>query len=292
MADSNVPCDLGSITHAEQPGSPTEGFDDEGNFTAERRVRVAWADRFNLAEKYRGYSKAVGTAGDRIFVQPHRDPDFARAVVLTVGMEPFTNVVLARQGDTRFAAYTEAELVLNYGIPPFGTGANEAEVMDLASESLDFAAEFITVPEKNLFWASDGTDRLLEGQAPGKVLKTMEWVYTQYYVPTIPALAVALIGKVNSTAMTSSRLGMTFDVETLLFNPPAVSRNITSEGVGAWQLTYRFSYKPWGWNKFFKGGHGTVAGANLILDAQTIYDDNGKIVKFYEPASFTGITGA
>ena len=94
---------------------------------------------------------------------------------------------------------------------------------------------------------------------------------------TLPAATLSLLGYVNQAAMRSPTLGLTFGIETLLYHIKPLIREITTEGVQAWTVTYVFSYNPTGWNKYVRAGE---------VDPATMYDAAGDEFKQYPPGDF------
>ena len=74
----------------------------------------------------------------------------------------------------------------------------------------------------------------------------------------------------------------TFPAETLLYNPPRLERDITTEGARAWRVTYRFTYRPEGWNKFPRRGYDTM---------ETVYKAGGAALEVYDTGDFTELIG-
>jgi hypothetical protein len=132
------------------------------------------------------------------------------------------------------------------------TVAYSTEEEDLLSESLEPTAEFITLDYKRFRWSGADGDPLLEGEAPGKLVRNLNLVRNIMKIVDIPVATLDLPGSVNHEDYVSALLGLTFPAETLLFQPPAMSRTITTAGAKAWNLNLKFSYKPWGWNKYWR----------------------------------------
>jgi hypothetical protein len=126
------------------------------------------------------------------------------------------------------------------------------EPEELIAESLEPTAEFITLDYRRFRWGAANGDPVLEGEAPGKLLHGLNLVRTYYKIANPPAAILTLPGSVNNGAYNSSLLGLTFPVETLLFQPPQLSRKIDTEGAKKWDMTLKFTFKPEGWNKFWR----------------------------------------
>lgn len=160
--------------------------------------------------------------------------------------------------DAQGMTYDTAKVTVNYS-----TRAAE----DLIAESLEPTAEFMTLDYRRFRWSgADGSasaeedasgsgtqgDPLQEGEAPGKLIRGLNLVRKHFKVTSVPATSLTLPGSVNHAAYTSSLLGLTFKKETLLFSPPSLERTVKTTGVEAWNVTVKFTYKPDGWNKFWR----------------------------------------
>jgi len=269
--------DLGPFDFEENLGSPKEGFTDEG-FKATRELICPWPTRTALAIALRGNVGVSG--GQTVIVRPQPYPDYPKAMVVAVDCSPFSERVLPHDGNEQRASYTHALLTAQYATPKFDIESGEGETY--VSESLEPAAEFVTLSGHKLWWNSGKTIPASDTEAPQKLLRMLEWVYTIHKIAAVPAATFTLLGCVNDGSVTSRTLGMTFATETLLYNPPQLSREWTAGGVPTWTLQYRLTYKPAGWNKFFKAGSATPA---------TLYDDTGAAFLPYTPANFGALVG-
>lgn len=271
-----------TIPYEEIDGSPTEGFDEKG-FRAERQLVCAWADRFDLQDQLLG-AATVDQNGNTQYVSPSpypHKPNLASA--LSASAEPFAGRCLPASGDVRLASYDKALVRVQYGTRPGsitgGDGGGNGE--PYIEETVEPFAEFLTYSPEGLHWGSTTGPALKDAEAPGKLIKGFNWNYTRHRVLRIPAAYWTLIGLVNNGPVTSLSLGFTFGTETLLFNPPRLGRQIASIGTGtyglAWTVSLLMSYKPDGWNKFWRGKDNGW---------QQIYNAGG-LVKPYTTAAFT-----
>ena len=271
-----------TVDHEELDGSPTESYDDQG-FKAVRVLQCAWADRLTLAEELRGGNRYVGD--QYVYTRPQRYPHYEQATVADVSIAPFGATQAG--ADTTQASYPYARLTVTYRVPDYGSNPAEEIEETLVTESLEPAAEFLTLPHEGYFW-KDGADwvPLTETEAPQKLLRMLEWVYTRHQQTHLPSAVLDLVGKVNDSTVTSTTLGLSFPAGTLLYNPPQLEREITTTGAKAWRVTYRFTYRPSGWNKFprrKKDGKDT--------SFETIYksQDAGDPLVVYESGSFSQV---
>jgi len=141
--------------------------------------------------------------------------------------------------------YPQALITVNYE-------RKKLDPEQLASESLEPTAEFITQDHKRYVWGSSTGNPLTEAEAPGRIVRGLNLVRTIYKLPSVPVSLLSLPGTCNDTSYVSSLLGLTFPAETLLFSPPTLDRTIETDGSEGFNLSLKFSYKPEGWNKFWR----------------------------------------
>lgn len=240
--------DISAIAYEELEGSPQEQLTQSG-FTATRTLKCPWADRLTLAQRLLGGWLTIG--GGTSYYTPYGYPGQPSAVVQSVSIGNFDERITDTGGDTTRASYGYGQLTVNYGNSTL-TGDPDNADAPLFEESLEPYAEFLTLPAVGFKWGSTSGDALKDEEAPGKLFKGLNWVYSRPSVTNIPSAVLSLVGCVNSSALHSKSLGLDFAAETLLYNPPLLRRAVTADGSGAWSLEYRFSYKPQGWNRFWR----------------------------------------
>jgi hypothetical protein len=224
-----------TVAYSELPGSPTEQWTEEG-FTATVKLMCAWGVRNTLATE--------------IMTQREPYPRFpgTKAYPRVADIEPFpakideSAVAWGLLGS--LSSFESALVTISYDT----SGAD----VDLIDEVLEPTAEFMTLDHKDFRWGSGTGDELKEGEAPGKLIRGLDYRVTFHQAPYIPAAVLTLPGYCNEEALTSYTLGLTFPAQTLLFQPPTATRRITSQMVECWKLGYRFSYRATGWNKFWR----------------------------------------
>jgi len=125
--------------------------------------------------------------------------------------------------------------------------------IDLLSESIEPNVEFMVLDHKRFRWDEAEGDPLLEGEAPGKQLYSLNLSRQIFKVtPPLPMSLLELPGCCNKEAYTSILLGLTFEKETLLFQPPVLSRTIKSNGDLRFTVALKFSFRPDGWNTYWR----------------------------------------
>ena len=146
--------------------------------------------------------------------------------------------------------FTQTEQGIIYAEALITVSYDSSVEEDLIAESLEPTAEFITLDYRNFQW-DDGTP-LNEQEAPGKLLRGLNYSQQRFSLTSIHADFYNLIGGVTDADHMSSLLGFTFPAETLLYEPPKSQRTITTQGDKGWNLTTNWKYKPEGWNKFWR----------------------------------------
>jgi len=223
-----------AVNFTELQGSPDETWTDE-RFSATRRLKCAWASRKTLAEELleTEYPLIADTSA------------YCRQVSITP--HPGKNT-----GSGDESAYDYAIVTATW---------ETSEIEDLVSESLEPTAEFERLDHKLFRWENADGDALEKDEAPGRLIRGLEYVKTRYKQASVPAAALSLIGCVNQAAVspvTPGLTGLSFAAETLLYQPPMLNRTIKTDGTGLWTITYRFTYRPnWdgatarGWNWYW-----------------------------------------
>lgn len=217
------------IDCAEEHGSASESADHKTGLKASVTLRCAYADRMDLVQDLIGNRRAW----------PHgsySEPPVAISTATKPVPGRYTTI-------GQVCYYEEALVTVNYS----------TEDKDLISESLEPTSEFLTLDFKRFRWGSVNGDPILEGEAPGRILRGMNLVRTIHEVdPPIPTSLLSLQGHCNEVAYSSALLGLSFDTETLLFQPPSLSRQIKSSGAKAFSLVLKFAFKEQGWNNFWR----------------------------------------
>ena len=213
------------------------------NYTATCQFKCAWADRYDVMNYF-----AYGSGQ----MYPRWN---IPARVRGIGCVPFgaaTGTLLDVVGQ-KLMQYEHALVTVQFVLDsqtPKGSG-NE----DLISESIEPTAEFQTISPFGLVWESDFSG-LTPEEAPGILRRGLNFCLTRYNVPYVPTAILSLAGCCNAAPVACRYLGLTFPAETLLFSPPQMQQKISTEGASPWTLNFRFSFKPHGWNKFWRSETG------------------------------------
>lgn len=222
------------IDCAEEHDTQGGGASIENGTDCHVTLRCAWADRYLLVEDLLSNRREWPHGS---FSSP---PQAFSATIRTAGTAYLT------VGQT--CEYIHALVDVNYS----------DELKDLISESLEPTVEAQTLDYKRFRWGTADGDPLLEGEAPGRLVRGLTIVRTLYEVPNpLPLILLTGPGSTNDAPYTSSLLGgLVFDTETLLFVPPTLSRSIKASGSEAWTVGLKFMYKAETWNKFWRAKTG------------------------------------
>jgi hypothetical protein len=277
-----------TIAFEELDGSPEETITDEG-FAAVRTLKCAWADRRILAVELKGSALKIGS--NTVYIGAESYPGVPSMTVADVQIRPFHNkqtTTFDEANPTKLATYEHALLTVRYSTKSFdpssgipGEGGDDI----FATERLEPTAELLNLDTTNLFWDASQTEPLGLQTPMSKLVPGLDYIYERRRVPQVPPATFTLVGKVNSGALISNTLGITFAAETLLYNPPTLDREtiLLSDGstsVTAWNIVYRFTYDPEGWNTAYRNG---------FTAKQTVYDDSGSVFKKFSSGDFTQI---
>jgi len=255
--------ELGGITYHELDGSPDEQFG-EGGARVTRRIVCDWGQRWDLMSILRG-----GYRDGRIYLpheyipNAHWAPGRTGLYCKEVFARPYQQPGVVPAGAANAALgyeYEYAEITVTYAPSTFtvyGSGTEPwlpGQVI-LATEEIEPAAEFLTLPKGDLYIGNQAIEDL-GVDIPGAVIQMMDWVYTLNYVTELNPSWLTLQGYVNADTVVSKSLGWSFARNTLLVGAPRAYREIASDGFGLWRVTFRFTYRrptgsaTGGWNLF------------------------------------------
>lgn len=266
----------------ELEGSPTESFDSSGIIVS-RRVKIPWSQRLEFIAAMKG--NTVQNGDTTIYTPPQQYEDIPGLYVDTANAEPWHGPEISdKLGDGKWATYQHALVSITYRTgtnnSSGGGTENEDPLSVFTTEDIEPTAEYLTLSNTKLYWDAARTRPLAETEAPTKLIRGLEWVYTVHRLRSLPNAVKDLTGKVNSNTITSRRFGFAFAAETLLYAPPRIRIETMSDGTEAMSAEFRFTYRPSGWNKFFKAG---------ISEPQTVYDDLGVAYEPYETGNFSAL---
>jgi hypothetical protein len=276
-----------AVFYEELEGSPEIDLERRST-TARRVVRIAWDDFPAFLEElfpdpYLGY---LGTASF---------PGLPWLKVTKVRMEPFQPAYPSGLNESINVYPSGARVTVSYATPgedmghqggpkgdhsgPGGShgssGNQNSQDQTFVTSKTSVGGEFITWPSRSLRWLTP--DNLLHGYGDvnvnpnspeerqykvygdtqvGITVPSCEHSVSWHFVPWPPWTAIRqCVGKVNAFKFAGAPRG------TLLFLGAEASQDITTHGVKAWTLEYKFSEKnanaqnplrPQGWNYFLR----------------------------------------
>jgi hypothetical protein len=232
-----------SVSYGEMLGSPTENQSiiAPGHFTAIRRLMCAWDDRQTLR-------KEILTYPDSLYPDTYR-PEGLTGVAIKARIDPHPGRITGVDSGT-LASYDYAVLTVTYASLLMEYYGQPDKLF--MRERMQPTTEFLTDGTHYLFW-DDGT-RLPDDQCPQRLYRSFDLVRTYYQIPIVPAAVMSLVGCCNSDVVPAPFLGLSFPAQTLLWQPCTTNRTLMASGNAAWNATFRLSYRPNGWNKFWNPG--------------------------------------
>ncbi len=282
-----------TVTHEELDGSPVSSLDENGS-SSTRLLKCAWDDRETLQDQILGSRRwepidggpFPGNQGTLTITLAQQNPhSTAIQRAMKVGIKPLAGAIddpssLSTKPKIK---YEHAQLTVEYQL--INTTTTEEGERESTQETLRPSAEFITLPGKELYWDPTQTELLTDEDAPGQLVRLMEWVYSIAPSIRIPDETLDLLGKVNDAELVSSEIlttsgPLTFAAETLLYNGPSLGRRVVGTSEYSWRTELVFLWRQNGWNKF-------PHLVNNEIIWQNIYDGSGNIVKPYTPADLT-----
>lgn len=248
------------VDSAEELESHSEDYnDDNGLMTASVTLRCNWDDRHALVADIcgnrrpwpKGSASAVplaSRASIRPFISPHDSN--------------------AQDGET--IKYKHALVTIEYS----------TLIVDSYAESIEPNVESITLDHRWFRWGAGNGMLLREEEAPARQVRSVSYTRTDFNLLTIPTAYVNLIGYCNSDSVSFSLLGLTADVETLLYLPPQISTKVDSTNTRKFDCVRKFQYNPETWNSFYRALTGTYQKLYLA-GSVTPYN-------IYPPTTFNG----
>ena len=274
-----------TVAYTEKPGSPKE-YITPTETVIERRLLCNWESRITLAIELLGYWQG-GTYYLPDLYNPQGNENLYYVYASEVDIEPVVS-----SPDVAGMGYKKALVKVTYRQKDFYT-VNEDNV--LITESIEPASEFLTLNREGLGFGTGGSRKKLDDEnmeAPSKISRMIDWVYTLHQVPFLQAHHFDLAGKVNGVTVRSRSLATWFPAETLLCGNPTAHREITRRGNYSWTITYRFTYKnngtmaaPLGWNHFPRTDNADSGGINY----ERLTDSLDANVPIYTLADFTSV---
>lgn len=195
------------------------------------------------------------SATDVVLHMPHACPNIPDALCTEIAYQP----VGANTGYVgAWADYDHIQFTARYEAAP------DKPVELIVDERVTPAVEFLTLPNKNLYWAAGSVDPLAEVEAPSQIITMWEWEYTIRRLPEacLPVNIKAHLGKINNGQMISHKFGLTFGVNTVLYGDVTIDDGITRWGGRTYTVAYKFLIKVHSWNLFYRG---SIAAPQIVF---------------------------
>jgi hypothetical protein len=185
-------------------------------------------------------------------------------------------------GADGFVMYNKCDLTVRWAtsfVEPYTPGAGSQENPGIrVIERHEPTAEFITIDPtpydddplgKYLGWDNGDNPTtftpLSDEEAPGKRVLDMSYVITRVNVPSEPPTEMYdYVGLINSTSVSEIKTSKVYPAGTLLYNGSTDETVDGADGQLSWTITYNFTYRPNGWNKFWRRDTGTWQTPQLV----------------------------
>jgi hypothetical protein len=242
------------MAYPELTGFPKEKWHEDG-FEATRCILVPWDSRYTAVAE-------VAANGGELY--PYKPDTLARAI--GAGVDGYGAI----QGNTSdgIGYYEFAAITIQYS-----TRAPEYQESGVfVSEYMEPGTEYIRLDYEDLRWGSNSGAEIKPGEAPSKLIPIQNYVLVFHRVSCIPAAAESLVDYCNAGPATAYTLGRTFPAETLLYRGYTASRDLQLGHIPSWKYALTFSYRPVGWNKFWRAETGSfeyqyhVAGSGRYIN--------------------------
>ncbi len=259
-----------SVSFWEHAGWPRElNFIDA--FAGERKLVCAWGDRQTLANE--------------ILVPPNNVYPYNNSgafVSHAPKTRPLANGKQTQGAQTHMASYELAVVTVNYSTK--GQVAGVTPGGDLISEWMSTGATFKTLDRTDLVWAANDGDPLRPAEGADKIEPIGSYILLYNSLPVLPDAVLTQPGTVNSIAVSTYLLGLTFAAETLLYMGANITPSRNSQGVTTFQVRHKFRYAAHaddagvhGWNYFWR------ASTNRY---EQVFKAGGIRVKPFTPVAF------
>lgn len=244
---------------SEMDGSPIERRELMGA-SAVMRLIGPWSQRHSLIDYY----------VDNMVAYPHQVYEFGipasnalRAISGSIkAFDTITDEIRMPGGS--IAIYGLAVVEIRFGIPEIGVPilTNVTNVRgrgDVISETFETASEFLSLDPELFKWRSDNRN-LTEQEAPGMSITNEDYIFTRHGVGTIPSAAWDYVNCVNDDViypLSPPLMGRRFQPECLLYRGMRAHRTADKNmATTKLSISYRFSERKTGWNRFFRGDTG------------------------------------
>lgn len=219
---------------------------DQGGLYAKKSYLCAWVDRWKFLKELRGSTTITGGSGGKITrLLPAVYPDNNYLYAFDAKVTPFGN---NRGLGPNQITYDYAKIDVTFKTADYNfdnsqsTGEPAVDSVTFGTVDLAFSGEFLSLPTNHKFQFV--TSGKASSQSQGVLVPNIEYSITRHQIPFLPVTIIkGLMGRINAAAWYG------FDPETVMFVGGSARRSATTEGLQAWDLDYRFLWRPYSWNK-------------------------------------------
>lgn len=268
----------------ELDGSPVESRDFM-RASAVMRLKGPWLQRYTIIDAY--VSRMVGYPHQVYGIAGVSEDQALRAVGGSA--KPFGAAIRSidiPRGSINVYAYAIVEI--RFGIPSIGvpvlTLVSDARGRgDVISETFETWSEFQELDNDLFEWSLPPAKDLSEKEAPSFQVNGLDYIFTRHGVETIPSIAYAtnVVNDAVIYPLSPPLSGMRMEEETALYRGfrahRTEDRNMATTKMS---ISYRFSIRRTGWNRFYRGDIG-------IYD-QIVRKSDSQVHKNFLPVDFTG----
>lgn len=247
-------------TRQGQPETAKEHYGKDNSQRAERVLICAWTDRLKFVRELKG---GVSTTG--VYFGPDSYPDVPTILVASVDIEGLG--VASRGGARSMASYQWAILTVGYETPTWQQIQNTSNQTVLITESMDYNAEFVTMPDgmdepekrPGFVWTADSVP-LSKDSVPAKIMGTAEYTIQIHRHPKPPWTSIGnCLGHVHNGQF--APLSRSFGDGYLLFlgshdQHQFFQDPVSGVGVTLYDLTYKFAWRQYRWNTAYRPSSG------------------------------------
>jgi hypothetical protein len=267
---------IGGIEYEEAAGSG-EVTGGRAEITGTRIFHIDWKDSRNFFKALVGYTEVNNTAGGTTFYlySAQRFPGWnglrcSDVKIVGLGKPENTNGMIVFP----YAKVTATYKFNKSDNDDSDTATDDSEV--IVRQEMDFTMDFFEYDRFGLYWS--GGIPIAEKIQEKKRMPIIIHTYTESKVPNLlnkKTFTAARMGRVNLTEYRKVNAGK------LLYMGAKATREITTDGAQAWQVTHTFHEKPDAvWNKVF----------NPETNAyENVYNKDGEIYNIYDSIEFSGL---
>lgn len=211
--------------------------------SAVRKFLIKWESREQFLADLLGGLVTAG--GQQVLREPDKHPTWPWLYARAARVEGLGAI----DADDTPVGYPKAVVTATYRpLTQDGAGQFGSEVF--ITETQEASAEMISIPKEKLFWDQGPNidDPVQDEVTAAKRVVLIRATITVHHWANPPLSEMTdRVGKINGAAFTA--LIVKWPKEKLLFDGFGINTDITSQGIGAFQITYNFTFRSAGWQK-------------------------------------------